>query len=114
VKHVGASTVTKRSKACSATMNFNNLEFHELANLFPLLQGEEFQKIVDDIKANGFRREPITLLGDKILDGRNRYNAAKLAGHELQPDDVEYFEQRYPGQDPLLFVLAKNLHVTSR
>jgi len=66
-------------------MNFNNLEFHELADLFPLLQGKELQKIVDDIKANGFRPEPITLLGGKILDGRNRYNAAKLAGHELQP-----------------------------
>jgi len=105
-----ASTVTKRSKAYSATMNFNNLEFHELADLFPLLQGKELQKIVDDIKANGFRPEPITLLGGKILDGRNRYNAAKLAGHELQPDDVEHFEERYPGQDPLLFVLAKNLH----
>src|SRR6516164_5849986 len=91
-------------------MNFNNLEFHELADLFPLLQGKELQKIVDDIKANGFRPEPITLLGGKILDGRNRYNAAKLAGHELQPDDEEHFEERYPGQDPLLFVLAKNLH----
>jgi hypothetical protein len=91
-------------------MNFNNLEFHELANLFPLLQGEELQKIADDIKNNGFRREPITLLGGKILDGRNRYNAAKLAGHQLQPNDVEHFEKRYHGQDPLLFVIAKNLH----
>jgi hypothetical protein len=91
-------------------MNFNNLEFHELADLFPLLQGEELREIVDDIKDNGFRREPITLLGGKILDGRNRYNAAKLAGYQLQRDDVEHFEQRYPGQDPLLFVVAKNLH----
>ena len=110
MKRVGASLVTKRSKAYSATMNFNNLEFHELADLFPLLEDEELQKIADDIKDNGFRPEPITLLGGKILDGRNRYNAAKLAGHELQPDDVEHFEERYPGQDPLLFVLAKNLH----
>jgi hypothetical protein len=110
VKHVGVSTVTKRSKAYSATMNINNLKFHELANLFPLLEGEEFQKIVDDIKANGFRPEKITLLGGQILDGRNRYNAAKLAGHQLQPKDVEHFEERYPGQDPLAFVLAKNLH----
>jgi hypothetical protein len=92
-------------------MNFNNLKFHELANLFPLLQDEELQKIVDDINANGFRAsEPITLLGVKILDGRNRYNAAKLAGYKLQPDNVEHFKERYPGQDPLAFVLAKNLH----
>jgi hypothetical protein len=88
----------------------NNLEFHELADLFPLLQGEELQKIADDIKDNGFRPEPITLLDGKILDGRNRYNAAKLAEHELGPDDVVHFEEHYPGQDPLLFVVAKNLH----
>jgi hypothetical protein len=92
-------------------MNLNDLEFHELADLFPLLEEEELQKIADDIKDNGFRPdEPITLLGDKILDGRNRYNAAKLAGHKLQPDDVEHFEERYPGQDPFVFVVAKNLH----
>jgi hypothetical protein len=91
-------------------MNLDNLEFHELADLFPLLEGDELQQIADDIKANGFRSEPITLLGGKILDGRNRYNAAKLAGHKLGPDDVERFEEHYPGQDPVLFVVAKNLH----
>jgi hypothetical protein len=109
MKRVGAAVVTKRSKAYPATMNF--LAFHELANLFPLLQGEELQKIVADIKANGYRPdEPITLLDGKILDGRNRCNAANLAGHKLQPDNVEHFEERYPGQDPLQLVLAKNLH----
>jgi hypothetical protein len=92
------------------TMNFNNLEFHELAYLFPLLEDEELQKIADDIKHNGFRPEPITLLGGKILDGRNRYNAANLAAYKLGPDDVEHFEERYPGQDPLLFVIARNLY----
>jgi hypothetical protein len=68
------------------------------------------QQVADDIKDNGFRPEPITLLDDKILDGRNRYNAAKLAGYKLQPGDFEQFEERYPGQDPFRFVLAKNLH----
>jgi hypothetical protein len=90
--------------------DLQKLEFHELANKFPLLKGEDLQKIADGIKADGFLLEPITLLGGKILDGRNRYNAAKQAGCILKPEDVEQFEECYPGQDPVAFVIAKNLH----
>jgi hypothetical protein len=91
-------------------MGLQKLEFHELANEFPLIEGEELQKIAEGIKHNGFLLEPITLLDGKVLDGRNRYNAAKQAGYALKPEDVEQFAERYPGQDPVEFVIAKNLH----
>lgn len=77
------------------------MEFHEIASLFPLLEGEEFKSVVEDIKNNGLI-EPITTYGGKILDGRNRYRACIEAGVEPR------FEE-YKDDDPLGFVISKNL-----
>jgi hypothetical protein len=56
-------------------------EFHYLANIFPMLAGDEAKALADDISEHGLR-EPITLLEGKILDGRNRYIACLDAGIE--------------------------------
>jgi len=50
--------------------------FHEAANLFPMMNEEEFNNLKIDISANGLR-EPIWLYEGKIIDGRNRYNACQ-------------------------------------
>ena len=43
-----------------------------MADLFPLIEGEEFQELVEDIRRNGLRT-PILLDPDgRVLDGRNR------------------------------------------
>ena len=77
--------------------------FHEAANVFPLLQGEQLKALADDIAENGLQ-EAIWLHEDgTILDGRNRYRACKIAG-------VEPRFQTYEGSDPLGFVLSLNLH----
>ncbi|HWB09886.1 MAG TPA: hypothetical protein VG826_11700 [Pirellulales bacterium] len=55
--------------------------FHEFADLFPLLEGVEFEKLVADIHENGLR-EDIVVHDSKILDGRNRYRACRAAGVE--------------------------------
>ena len=58
------------------------LEFHPVADLFPLLQGEAFQKLVADIQQNGLL-EPILVDAERrIIDGRNRYLACLQAGVE--------------------------------
>ncbi len=55
------------------------LEFHPLAALFPLMQGEEFEELKKDIADNGLK-EAIRLYEGKILDGRNRYRACEELG----------------------------------
>ena len=42
--------------------------------MFPLLQGSEFDELVEDIRKHGLR-EPNTLLEGQVLDGRNRQRA---------------------------------------
>jgi hypothetical protein len=49
----------------------DKLKFHPIADLFPLMEGAEFDDLVADIKKNKLR-ESIVLFEHKVLDGRNR------------------------------------------
>jgi ParB-like chromosome segregation protein Spo0J len=71
------------------------LKAHPYADIFPLLEGEPFDNLVADIKANGLL-QPITICENQILDGRNRLHACEAA--EIEPRFVEY-----NGDDPLSF-----------
>ncbi len=56
-------------------MNEHDRPYHEAANIFPLMQGEEYDALKNDILGNGLL-EPIWLLSDgSIIDGRNRHRA---------------------------------------
>lgn len=79
------------------------MEFHPLAELFPLMEGAEFEALVADILRHGLR-EPITLHAHKILDGRNRFRACEQA--KILP----IFEQWDCEGDIQAFVVSKNLH----
>ena len=79
-----------------------NYEYHELANLFPLMDESQYSDLVADIKENGLI-ESIILHEGKILDGRNRYNACNDAG--VEPNFVEY-----EGEDALSYVISLNLN----
>jgi hypothetical protein len=55
---------------------------HAAADLFPLLEGQEFIDLVEDIRSRGLI-EPVWMYGDVLLDGRNRWRACNEAGVEV-------------------------------
>lgn len=80
-------------------------EFHEAANIFPLMDEAALSELAADIAANGLR-EPIWRHRDgRIIDGRNRWLACQRAGvtchaHTYQYDDASIVP----------FVISHNLH----
>lgn len=77
------------------------VRWHEFADIFPFIEGEAFNALVEDIRQHGVR-EPIVMLDGAVLDGRNRYMAARQLG-------IEYPIVEYEGDDPLGFVISMNL-----
>src|SRR5262245_39943904 len=76
-------------------------EFHPLANVLPLTEGAEFDRLVADIAEHGLHNR-ITLLDGQVLDGRNRERACLAAG--VEPRYVEF-----EGKDAAAYVLSQNL-----
>jgi hypothetical protein len=82
------------------------MEYHEAAAMFPFLEGKDFEEFKADIARHGLK-EPIVLLGGKILDGRNRYRAIlEIEDEAIQPEFVEYTGDQAPED----FVRSKNLY----
>jgi N6-adenosine-specific RNA methylase IME4 len=80
------------------------LDFHPVANIFPLMTGAEYDALVSDIAEHG-QHEPIWLHPDgRIIDGRNRYRACCDLG--LVPE-----RKTWDGKGSLVaFVVSLNLH----
>ena len=79
------------------------MQFHEVANIFPMMTEAEIADLAADIKTNGLIETIWTYRG-QIVDGRNRYRACLLVGEP----------PRYQGwngdeKDLVGFVLALNL-----
>jgi N6-adenosine-specific RNA methylase IME4 len=112
------------------------LAFHRYANLFPLIEGQEFFELAEDIRANGLydRIDLIEVDGAyQILDGRNRYRALAWlvstgealgdtwgykSGLSLTAEDLSDYDNLFlyvigdendTDSDLLDFVLSKNL-----
>lgn len=78
--------------------------FHEVANVFPLMDDDALATLAADIAANGLR-EPIWRHADgRVIDGRNRLIACERVG-------VEATSRTWDGNGSLLaFVISLNLH----
>ena len=86
-------------------------EFHPAADTFPLIQGQEFDALVEDIRTNGLNDPIILDKQGRILDGRNRYRACLKAGVEPRFEDWQGKE----GEE-MTFVVSANLqrrHLTT-
>src|SRR5688500_20160434 len=90
-------------------------EFHELADIVPLMEGEAFERLVEDVRSNGVL-DAIVLYEGKILDGRNRYRALTEINKGQPPTERMShpeikFEERYPHTDPADFVRSEERRV---
>jgi hypothetical protein len=82
-----------------------NYEFHPLAEEYPMMPDDELEQLVADMKQNGYdHRWPIIIYDGKILDGRNRYKAARKA--KVEP----VFKRLGVEDDPVRFVKRANEH----
>jgi len=56
-------------------------------NIFPEAKAEDYARLLDDIRANGFdQNQPVTLYQGEVLDGWNRTNACQELG--IKPPTV--------------------------
>ena len=79
------------------------IEFHEVANIFPMMSATEFEQLKTDIQYNGLL-EAIWRHDGKIIDGRNRYQACVETG-------VTPHFREWDGIGSLTaFVVSLNLH----
>jgi site-specific DNA-methyltransferase (adenine-specific) len=86
-----------------------NLPLHPACELFPKLSDQDLHELAENIRQNGLIN-PIVTLNGKVLDGRNRLAACKLAG--VRPKFVKWEGTG----SPLAWVVATNLvrrHLTA-
>ena len=63
------------------------LTVHPAAALFPMLPDDELLELAKDIRVHGLY-SAIVVLGEQILDGRNRLRACEMA--EVEPRFLEW------------------------
>jgi cell pole-organizing protein PopZ len=73
---------------------------HPIADVWPMMDEAKLAELADDISKNG-QLVPVWLYDGKILDGRNRWAACKIAG-------VEPKTQEYTGDEPTAFAVSLN------
>lgn len=82
-----------------------DIEFHPVADIFPMMSDREFADLTADVAEHGLR-EPVWLHEDgRIIDGRNRYLACRKAG--LEPSFRTYVDD---DSKLVPFVISLNLH----
>lgn len=76
------------------------MKHHPIADVWPMMEEDKLRELADDIRKNG-QLVPVWLYDGKILDGRNRWAACKIAGVEPKTKD-------YTGDEPTAFAVAMN------
>ena len=73
---------------------------HPISDVWPMMDEAKIAELADDIRKNG-QLVPVWLYEGKILDGRNRWAACKIAG-------VDPKTKEYTGDEPTAFAVSLN------
>lgn len=76
------------------------MKHHPIADAWPMMDEAKLHELADDIAKNG-QLVPVWLYEGKIIDGRNRWAACKIAG-------VEPKTKEYTGDEPTAFAVSLN------
>lgn len=98
-----SNTRQNQSNRMAKKPDYSKLKPHPLGAMFPPMGDEEYKQLKLSIKTNGFdESQPIWLYEGAILDGNHRHTASKQV-------KVQAYYREYPGDDPIGFVVARNL-----
>ena len=75
---------------------------HPYADKFPMLPQAELEELAQSIRDSGLRQPIVVTVDGLILDGRNRFQACRMAG--VEPESVVY-----EGADLAEYVLDSNI-----
>lgn len=78
------------------------LQQHPLSAAFPAMPESEIEALAEDIEKGG-QRDPGILFEGMVLDGWHRFLACQRLG-------IQFRSVEFDGEDPVAFVLSKNLH----
>jgi ParB-like chromosome segregation protein Spo0J len=84
-----------------------SFEAHPLAALMPMMDDDAFANLKADIAKRGIEH-PMTTYQGLLLDGRNRYRAAKELGLTLTPSNFKEFAGA--PSEAEAFVISANVH----
>ena len=85
------------------------LERHEMSAIFGNMSDEEYQSLLDSVSTTGFIDNVVRLYEGQILDGWNRYSAAKELNLLRKLRFKQWHEDEHRDGDPKAFVLGRNL-----
>lgn len=94
-------------------MNPPPYPIHDVAELFPLVEGQAFEDLIIDVDLNGVLT-PVWLYEGRLIDGRNRQRAliaANIRRERRGEPPWQLPTREWPGGDSLVaFVMSLNLH----
>ncbi len=99
-------TIKARPLPAAPTL-YDALMPHPLAGLMPMMEDDAFAHHKGDIAKRGIQH-PMTIYQGLLLDGRNRYRAARELGLKLTAENFKEFSGT--AAEAEAFVISTNLH----
>lgn len=110
-----APAKTAAKAKTDAAPDYGQYREHPAAAMFPLMTGQAFKELVEDIRKNG-QLDPVYVHEGMIVDGRNRYRAAVAAGRKPKTKPLPLDLDAEDAPTIAAWIVSKNLqrrHLTT-